>query len=159
MTETRSDPRPTTLDALDRKIIDALQQDGRRPYTVVARDLGVSEATIRKRVSRLQRKGVLQIVAAVDALMLGYVRAEVGISVRGPSLSKVVKRLEAIPEISYIELVIGSFDISVTVNGTDNDHLLSVLDDAIRSIPGVEVVEAWTVLKVTKDIYHWSPDD
>ena len=159
MTETRSDSRPTTLDALDRKIIDALQQDGRRPYTTVARDLGVSEATIRKRVSRLQRKGVLQIVAAVDALTLGYVRAEVGIRVLGPSISKVVKRLEAVPEVSYIELLLGSFDISVTLNCTDNDHLLAVLGDDIRSIPGVEVVDAWTVLKVTKDIYHWSPDE
>jgi Lrp/AsnC family transcriptional regulator for asnA, asnC and gidA len=159
MTETRSDSRPTTLDALDRKIIDALQQDGRRPYTTVARDLGVSEATIRKRVSRLQRKGVLQIVAAVDALTLGYVRAEVGIRVLGPSISKVTKRLEAVPEVSYIELVLGSFDISITVNCTDNDHLLAVLGDDIRSIPGVEVVEAWTVLKVTKDIYHWAPPE
>jgi len=157
MTETRSEPRPVVLDALDRKIIDALQQDGRRPYTVVARDLGVSEATIRKRVSRLQRKGVLQIVAAVDALTLGYLRAEVGIRVLGPSVSKVTKRLEAVPEVSYIELVLGSFDISITVNCTDNDHLLAVLGDDIRSIPGVEVVEAWTVLKVTKDIYYWTP--
>jgi hypothetical protein len=43
------------------------------------------------------------------------------------------------------------------VNCTDNDHLLAVLGDDIRSIPGVEVVEAWTVLKVTKDIYYWTP--
>lgn len=66
------------------------------------------------------------------------------------------KRLEAVPEVSYIELVLCSFDISVTLNCTDNDHLLAVLGDDIRSTPGVEVVEAWTVLKMTKDIYHGS---
>jgi Lrp/AsnC family transcriptional regulator for asnA, asnC and gidA len=144
------------LDHLDRSIIDELQQEGRRPYTRIAHHLGVSEAAVRKRVARLTRKGVLQIVGAVDFLALGYVRADVGIRVRGPSIQKVAEQLAQVREISYIELVLGSFDISATLNGTDNEHLLSVRDD-IRGIPGVEEVEAWTVLKVVKDIYHLAP--
>jgi Lrp/AsnC family transcriptional regulator for asnA, asnC and gidA len=145
------------LDDLDRRIIDELQQEGRRPYTTIADHLGVSEGAVRKRVNRLTRKGAIQIVGAVDFLALGYVRADVGIRVRGPSIQKVAERLAEIPEISYIEIVLGSFDISATINGIDHEHLMAVRDD-VRSIPGADEVEAWTVLKVVKDIYHLSPD-
>jgi len=156
MPDLRSRSGAIALDDLDRKIIDDLQQDGRRPYTTIASNLGVSEAAVRKRVNRLTRKGALQIVGAVDFLALGFLRADIGIRVRGPSISRVAERLAEIPEVSYIELVLGSFDISATINGRDNEHLLSVRDD-LRSIPGVEEVEAWTVLKVVKDIYHLAP--
>jgi len=158
MNETRTNPAVVTLDGLDRKIINELQDDGRQAFTTIARRLKVSEATVRKRVNRLLSKGAMQIVAAVDPLALGYVRAEVGIRVRGASLMKVSKRLEAVPEVSYIELVLGSYDLSISLTCRNNDHLLQVVDDTIRGVPGVEQVEAFTVLKVTKDIYRWPPE-
>ena len=158
MNETRTNPPVVTLDGLDRKIINELQDDGRQAFTTIARRLKVSEATVRKRVNRLLSKGAMQIVAAVDPLALGYVRAEIGIRVRGASLLKVSKRLEAVPEVSYIELVLGSYDLSISVTCRNNEDLLRVVDDAIRAIPGVEQVEALSVLKVTKDIYRWPPE-
>jgi len=158
MNETRTNPPVVTLDGLDRRIINELQDDGRQAFTTIARRLKVSEATVRKRVNRLLSKGAMQIVAAVDPLALGYVRAEIGIRVRGASLLKVSKRLEAVPEVSYIELVLGSYDLSISVTCRNNEDLLHVVDDAIRAIPGVEQVEALSVLKVTKDIYRWPPE-
>ena len=155
MAPSRESPA-VALDTLDRKIIDELQQDGRRPYTDIARTLSVSEATVRKRVARLMRKGGLQIVAAVDPLALGYIRAEVSINVRGPSVQKVAARLAAVPEVSYMERLLGPVELSISLTCRDNEHLLSVLDDVIRASPGVEIVEASTVLEVTKDIYYWT---
>ena len=60
-----------TLDALDRSILAALQLDGRRPFRVIARDLDVSEGTVRTRVRKLEESGVLRILAFVDPLKLG----------------------------------------------------------------------------------------
>jgi Lrp/AsnC family transcriptional regulator for asnA, asnC and gidA len=151
--------RPSlALDSLDRRIIDELQHDGRRPYTEIARTLGVSEATVRKRVARLMRTGGFQIVASVDAHVFGYVKAEVGLRVRGPSLYKVTERLNSVPEVNYVELLLGPYDMLISLTCRDNQHLLAVLNDVVRTIPGVEIAEASTVLEVTKDIYYWSAE-
>lgn len=148
-----------TLDQLDRKIINELQADGRRPYTEIAKRLGVSEATVRKRVTRLQNRGALQIVAAVDPLALGYIRTEVSIRVRGPSVAKVADKIGKIPEVSYMEKTLGEYDLSISLTCRDTKHLTSVLNDEIRAIPGVEAIYATLVLEVLKDVYDWSPDD
>ena len=149
---------PISLDQLDRTIINELQEDGRRPYTEIGKRLGVSEATVRKRVARLQHRGALQIVAAVDPLALGYIRAEVSIRVRGPSARTVADRLEKIPEVSYMELTLGEYDLSISLTCRDTKHLTSVLNDEVRAVPGVESVYATLVLEVLKDVYDWAPD-
>lgn len=155
MREYQTSADVVSLDELDRRIINHLQEDGRRPYTDIAHLLEVSETTVRKRVNRLINAGAMQIVAAVDPLALGYVRAEVGIRVSGPSIRKVSHKLEAVPEVSYIQIVLGAYDLSISVTCRSNDHLLQVMDGTILAIPGVEKVEAFTVLEVTKDVYRW----
>ena len=50
-------------DDLDRRIVDALVEDGRRPFVKIAQDLHFSEATIRQRVAKLTAEGVMQITA------------------------------------------------------------------------------------------------
>ena len=57
---------------LDRAIIERLQADGRRPFTQIAAELGVSEAAVRARTNRLTERGVLQIVGVADPMKLGY---------------------------------------------------------------------------------------
>ncbi len=63
--------RPEVSD-LDKRIIEHLQQDGRRPFTQIAVDLGVSEAAVRARTNRLIEKGILQVVGVTDPLKLGF---------------------------------------------------------------------------------------
>src|SRR5438309_9855333 len=60
------------LDELDRAIVAQLAEDGRRPYRAIAKDLGVPETTVRFRARRLQRDGVVTILAFVSPLKLGY---------------------------------------------------------------------------------------
>ena len=59
------------LDEVDRAILERLEEDGRASYRQIARDVGVSEGTVRSRVGRLQRSGVLRILAFVDPSKLG----------------------------------------------------------------------------------------
>ena len=83
-------PRPPRLDGLDRRIIAVLQIDGRRPFSRIAAELGVSESVVRYRVSRLEEHGLLQVVGIADPLRIGFDRmALLGIRVHPGSLEQV----------------------------------------------------------------------
>jgi Lrp/AsnC family transcriptional regulator for asnA, asnC and gidA len=143
------------LDQTDLRILDQLQQDGRRPYAAIARDLGLAEATVRHRVERLVRRGLVQIVAAADPLELGLQLAEMGIRVRG-RIEDAVEALRRVPEIDYIAICTGSFDLLIEVVFVDHDHLLRLISEHVRAAPGVDQVEVFTILRVAKDSYRYS---
>jgi Lrp/AsnC family transcriptional regulator for asnA, asnC and gidA len=146
---------PNVLDMIDRKIITLLQQDGRRPYGAIADEVGLSEAGVRRRVQRLKDSGVMQIVAITDPLQLGYGReALVGIRVHG-DVRLVADKVAAIKEANYVVMTAGSFDIIAEVIALDDNALVHLLNDSIRSIPGVTEVETFLYLKLSKQTYAW----
>ncbi len=143
------------LDAIDRQIISVLQQDGRRAYGAIAAEVGLSEAGVRRRVQRLRDTGVMQIVAITDPLQLGFGReALIGIRVHG-DVRLVADRVAAIEEANYVVMTAGSFDIIAEVIAIDDNALVHLLNDAIRSIPGVTEVETFLYLKLSKQTYTW----
>ena len=147
--------RPVELDAADRAIIEALQLDGRRPYGAIAVDVGLSEAAVRRRVQRLRETGVMQIVAVTDPLQLGFQReALVGIKVVG-DVRQVVERIAAIEAVNYVVMTAGSFDIIAEVLAADDDALVHLLNDHIRSIPEVQTAETFLYLKLAKQTWNW----
>lgn len=146
-------------DDIDRRIIRHLQEDGRRPYTTIAKDLGLSEAGVRQRVARLIRNKVIQIVAASDPLDLGFLRAEVLIQVDGDKVAEVAETLAAMPQVDFVALCAGPHDISANLICSDQEELLDLLTRKVRSVPGVRHTVASVYLKVLKDSYEWSPLD
>lgn len=115
----------------------------------------MSEAAVRQRVQKLTDAGVMQIVAVTDPMQLGFARqAMVGISVTG-DVEKVAAGLADIPEVDYIVITAGSWDILAEVVVEDDDHLLRVVNNGIRSIDGVGRTESWLYLKLTKQTYNW----
>ena len=143
------------LDDIDRQIISHLQVDGRRAYGAIAGEVGLSEAGVRRRVQRLRDMGVMQIVAITDPLQLGYGReALIGIRVHG-DVRLVADRVAAIDEANYVVMTAGSFDIIAEVIAVDDAALVHLLNDAIRSIPGVTEVETFLYLKLSKQTYTW----
>lgn len=156
-TERSSEVTPTSsaLDAVDRRIIELLQRDGRRPYGAIAEDVGLSEAAVRRRVQRLRDAGVMQIVAITDPLQLGYGReALIGVRVQG-DVRTVADKIASIEEANYVVMTAGSFDIIAEVIAVNDDALVHLLNDAIRSIPGVTEVETFLYLKLAKQTYAW----
>jgi Lrp/AsnC family transcriptional regulator for asnA, asnC and gidA len=143
------------LDAPNRAIIEALQRDGRRPYGAIAAEVGLSEAAVRRRVQRLRDDGIIQIVAVTDPLQLGFTRqAMVGISVEG-DVRLVADKLSTLPEVDYVVMCAGSFDLLAEVVCEDDDRLLKVLNDSVRAIPGVRATETFLYLKLKKQTYTW----
>lgn len=143
------------LDDVSKAIIEQLQQDGRRPYASIGRAVGLSEAAVRQRVSKLLETGVMQIVAVTDPLQVGFSReAMIGIEVDG-DMEAVADLLSGMDEISYIILTAGSFDIIIEVVCEDDEALLEVINRKIRAIPGVRRTETFMYLKLRKQSYTW----
>ena len=143
------------LDEIDKAIIEQLQEDGRRTYTKIAAAVGLSEAAVRQRVQRLLDGGVMQIVAVTDPLMLGFRRqAMVGVKVEG-DLRSVADTVAAIPEVDYVVITSGSYDLLLEVVCEDDDSLLSLLNDKIRAIPGVRSTDTFIYLRLLKQTYSW----
>ena len=84
--------RRQALDKTDIAIIGHLQVDGRRAFTTIAKDLGISEASVRQRVARLLRTNVIQIVAVSSPLDLGLMWAQVHLRVRATASKRSPRR-------------------------------------------------------------------
>src|SRR3954467_3205257 len=97
---------------LDKRIIEHLQADGRRPFTQIAAELGVSEAAVRARTNRLVERGILQVVGVTDPLKLGFQQmAMIGIRCEADRLMAVAEAVGNFPEVSYVVVTAGSYDI------------------------------------------------
>jgi Lrp/AsnC family transcriptional regulator for asnA, asnC and gidA len=144
-----------TIDELDKRIIEQLQQDGRRPYTQIGPAVGLSEAAVRQRVQRLIDSGVMQIVGVTDPKMVGFGRqAMIGLTVEGDTRT-IADALAALDEVVYVVLTAGSLDLLVEVVVEDDEHLLELLNDKIRSIDGVRDTETFMYLRIHKETYAW----
>src|SRR6202453_5408236 len=143
------------LDQANRAIIEALQRDGRQPYGAIAQAVGLSEAAVRRRVQRLREWGIMQSVAVTDPLQLGFTRqAMVGNNVEG-DVRTVAEKLSAMQEVDYVVMCAGSFDLLAEIVCEDDERLLHVLNDSVRSIPGVRRTETFLYLKLAKQTYTW----
>lgn len=144
-----------SIDATDLALIQLLQLDGRRPYTQLAKEVGLSEAAVRQRVQRMLEQQAMQIVAVTDPMQLGLKRqAMVLIKVDG-DVRAVADQLEKIEEVDYLVVTAGAVDLLCEVVVSDDDALFSLLNDKIRSIQGVASTETIMYLGLRKQTYQW----
>ena len=143
-------------DDTDRAIIAKLQYDGRTPYTDIASDLGISEASVRRRAKRLMDEGVLQIVGIAEPQYIGWNAAGmVGVTVRAGEIEAAAEQIAAFPEVSYLIMASGVFDLFVDVFCEDLDHFVAFLNEKLQMVPGVERTETFMILKMYKLSYRW----
>src|SRR5258705_4284733 len=145
----------THLDDLDRRLIDALQHDGRASYADLAELVSLSPAATRLRVQRLLDTGVVKIVGVTDPLALGYpVMAALGVRVER-NVRDVADRIADIAGVIYVVFTSGSFDLLVEVLCEDSARLLTVIDDEVRAIDGVRSVESFTYFGIHTHRFVW----
>ena len=143
------------LDEMSKRIIEHLQEDGRQSYAAIGRHVGLSEAAVRQRVQRLLDAEVMQIVAVTDPLQVGFRRqAMIGLTVDG-DLAPVGDALADLSEVSYVVTTAGSFDLLAEVVCEDDDDLLTLINERIRTLPGVRSTETFVYLKLNKQHYNW----
>jgi Lrp/AsnC family transcriptional regulator for asnA, asnC and gidA len=149
-----SDSSP--LDAIDRDVVRILQKNGRTPNTEIGRQLGLTETTIRKRIARLLEDGLLNIVAVPTPRATGWTTsAIIGVSVRLGDLNTASKELASCPEVRYLGLSTGRYDLILEAFFADSEHLLEFVSDRLGSLAGVTSVETSIILRVDKFSYEW----
>ncbi len=147
--------RQSQLDEISKQIIEQLQHDGRKSYAEIGKVVGLSEAAVRQRVQKLTDSGVMQIVAVTDPLRLGFSRqAMIGIKCSGDA-TKVAQEISKISSVDYVVMTAGSFDILAEVVSEDDDHLISLINEQIRSLDNVIGTETFVYLKLHKQFYNW----
>jgi Lrp/AsnC family transcriptional regulator for asnA, asnC and gidA len=142
------------LDDTDRAIIELLQGDGRMPFTRVATEVGLTEGAIRQRVQRLTDQGVMQIVAVTDPMSLGVRRvAMIGARVHGDAETTALALVD-LPEIEYLVATTGRYDLMFEVVADDDAQLMQLLSQ-LRSRADIVEVEAFSCLKLFKQVFSW----
>ena len=141
------------VDELDRRIIEALQGNGRASFRRIAAGLDVSEATVRARYGRLVSAGILQVVGVTNPLGLGYEQALVAVKTSGAP-NGVADEISRWPEADYVVATAGQFDVVVELVASDRRHLLE-LTNRMRSLPDVVSTETFVYLEMWKQLYDW----
>jgi Lrp/AsnC family transcriptional regulator for asnA, asnC and gidA len=150
-----STQKQPALDDVSKKIVELLQEDGRRPYAEIGRAVGLSEAAARQRVQRMTEAGIIQIVAVTDPMQLGFHRMSmIGIRVTGDP-REIAQELTKIPELAYVVVTLGTFDILVEAVCEDDQHLIDLIASRIRAIPGIAHTESLLYAGLYKDLYNW----
>jgi Lrp/AsnC family transcriptional regulator for asnA, asnC and gidA len=138
------------LDQLDRQILSKLVEDGKTPYTDIAKQLFVSSGTIHVRMKKMEQMGIVKGSSVlIDYSKLGYdITAFLGIYLDKSSLyDDVAVQLAAIPEIVEANYTTGLYSIFVKIICKDTNHLRQVLHDKIQKISGVQRTETFISLE------------
>jgi Lrp/AsnC family transcriptional regulator for asnA, asnC and gidA len=144
------------LDEVDRAIVSYLQYDGRMPFTQIAEALGITEATVRRRVKNLSDNNKLQIVAIVPPREMGWSEAAmIGISTKSNLINDVALQIAQLPEVTYLFQAAGEFDLFAEVYCRDREHFVFFLNEKLQQVPGVERTQSFMILKMHKLSYRW----
>lgn len=147
---------PYRFDVVDRQIVQVLQGDGRTPNVEIARRVGVSEATVRKRLARLLSEGMIRVRALPDAARTGFSTiAFMTLSVDLARAGQIAETIARLPEIRTIHLTTGGSELLVQAWFRSNDDLLRFMTEQIGPIPGIRRTKTSHVLRTIKDGSDW----
>lgn len=127
------------LDNLDYQILEQLIRDGRKSFTDIADELKVSVGTVRNRYNIYIENELLTIIGRVNPEKVGFhTYAQILIKVRPVDKVKAVAdEIAKLPEVSFLAMTTGSFDLEVNVMCRDNDHLVTLMTNKITKMDGI----------------------
>jgi Lrp/AsnC family transcriptional regulator for asnA, asnC and gidA len=126
------------------------------PFTAIAGEIGLSEGSVRRRVKRMTDAGVLQIVGVVEPKLLAWDAAGmIGVTVQAGQMDAAANAIARFPEVTYLFMASGGFDLFVEVYCRDREHFVSFLNEKLQRVPGVERTETFMILKMYKLSYRW----
>ena len=155
---TSADPSPIDLDDTGNAIIELLRRDGRMPYRAIAREVGVTEATVRSRVRRLEESNTMRVVAVTDIEAAGYgMLLAIGVQVDSRAPEEVARDLARIPEVFSVNVVVGAHDVEILVVARDQEALDDLVGRQLARTPGVRRLTPALALDVLKNQPDWVP--
>jgi Lrp/AsnC family transcriptional regulator for asnA, asnC and gidA len=141
------------LDEIDKKIIEMLQEDSRKSFVEIAKELGVSDPTIHVRVKKLQEAGIIEKFTAVlaPAKVEKGVAAFIEINIKPNTIEEVMRNLIRLDEVLEIHETYGDYDIIAKIRAKTNEDLRDLVAKEIRTIPYIVNTRVTTVLKTRKE--------
>jgi Lrp/AsnC family transcriptional regulator, regulator for asnA, asnC and gidA len=153
-------PARHRLDATERRMIELLQEDGRLSVASLARLLGVTEVTARRKLNRLLRDRVIQVVATVDPFDVGYeTPVIIGLKVQRSRLDEVAERLSSLPQVRYVGASTGRVDLIIEVVTRTNQDLADFLLTDLAEIDGITDSETNLIVRIYKQSWDWAIRD
>ncbi len=139
------------IDETDRKIMGLLQEDARQSNAAIARIIGVSEATIRRRIKIMVEQGTLSVRAVPNPLSFGLTTtAIIGVDVQPDTLDSVADAMNERAEVGFLAVSTGRYDLISWVLVKDLDELRNFLEAFLAKVPGVRKTETLVLLDVKK---------
>ena len=145
------------IDALDRQIIRALQENGRKSNVDIAREVDVTEATIRKRLDRLLSQEVIHITAAPNLARVGMdTGALIALQVDLTYIGQIAEQLADLPHVRSVCYTTGEYDLFLEVALSSDQDLLHFLTGDIARIPGIRKTSTFHIMKRIKEEHQWT---
>jgi len=141
----------TTIDSLDKRIIELLIQDTRQSSIALAKKLNVSSSTIRRRLNRLVEKGVVHIIAFPEPAKIGLaVEAIIALDVSHEKVDAILQALRKYPQVRWVAATSGRFDIMAYVWLNSTKELYKFIETEIGKLEGITKSETFICLHVEK---------
>ena len=142
------------MDELDRRIIELLQIDGRASNARIAREVGVSEGTVRRRLRHLIQNDVIKVLAVPNLEQMGFgTAALIGLQTDPGKVDEVADAVGALKEAHYVSITTGAYDIFAWVGLESPERLGTFLRAQVGTIPGVKRTETFVNLAIKKRTY------
>jgi len=142
------------IDQLDQDIIELLQTNGRASNARIARKVGVSEGTVRRRLRRLMDENIVKVIAIPNLDKIGFTTgALIGLQTAPGQLDKVAQSISEMKEVHFLAITTGAFDLFAWVGMTSTEQLGLFLRTQIGSITGVIRTETFVNLSIRKSTY------
>ncbi len=149
------------MDSLDARIVAYLQKDGTMTNAGIAKAKGVevSEETVRRRLKRLKNDEFIKIVAIPDARKIGYdPQVLIGLQVIADKVDAVADAMASMPEVSWVSITTGSFDVFAWATLKSSEALSDFLRLEVGQIPGIQKMETFINLDFKKQEYGLNMD-
>ncbi len=142
------------MDELDRRIISLLQMDGRASNAKIAREVGVSEGTVRRRLRRLIQEDVVKVIAVPNLEKLGYATtALIGLQTGPGKSDAVAESIANLDEAHYVAITTGAYDVFIWAGLESAESLGTFLRTKVGTIDGVQRTETFVNLAIKKRTY------
>ena len=146
------DVEKMTLDGLDLAILSQLQEDGRKAFTDIGNSLGVTSSTVKNRYRRLERRGFLVVRGSVDPYLVGFKAPVIMlVKVKATFLEQAAAAIAAFPEVDFVAITTGAYDLDLTVSCRDYEHFLRFINTKIHAVEGVVDTRTKMILRVVKN--------
>lgn len=146
----------TKIDSLDKRIVEILQENARLTNAELAGRLGVSEATVRRRIDKLLEKEVIQIRAVADPFKLGYaVIVIIGLWVEKAHLQAAEEYVCALPEARFVGVTMGSYDLMIEAWFRSREEMVHFMTQTLACVPGIGRSDSFQVIRLSKYTYDW----